>query len=100
MIVRFRRIGVLGTLLFVVCALSTQVLTAQAQGATRADSTGIPYPYAAFIAQVMADHPVARQADLLAEDVRNQLRTAWGAFDPTITANWDQKRFSGTNYYA
>lgn len=64
------------------------------------DSAGVPYTFATFIAQVMADHPVARQADLLAEDVRSQLRTAWGAFDPTIAATWDQKRFDGTNYYA
>jgi outer membrane protein TolC len=64
------------------------------------DTSGVPYTYATFIAQVMADHPIARQADLLAEDVRSQLRTAWGAFDPTLSANWDQKRFSGTNYYA
>jgi outer membrane protein TolC len=67
---------------------------------TALDSAGVAYPFATFIAQVMADHPVARQADLLAEDVRNQLRTAWGAFDPTIAATWDQKRFDGTNYYA
>ncbi len=67
---------------------------------TQPDTSGIPYPYRVFIAQVMADHPIARQADLLAEDVRNQLRTAWGAFDPTIAATWDQKRFSGTGYYA
>jgi len=64
------------------------------------DSTGVPYTFATFLGQVMADHPVARQADLLAEDVRSQLRTAWGAFDPTLEATWDQKRFDGSNYYA
>lgn len=94
-----RRIG------YRVGAISAFLLFASASNATAqrivgADSAGIPYPYAAFITQVMADHPVARQADLLAEDVRNQLRTAWGAFDPTVTATWDQKRFTGTNYYA
>lgn len=95
MIARLRAVAIVSALLLVASASSTK-----AQVAARADSTVIPYPYAAFIAQVMADHPVARQADLLAEDVRSQLRTAWGAFDPTITATWDQKRFSGTNYYA
>ncbi len=64
------------------------------------DTSGVPYPYSAFMAQVLAEHPVVRQAELLVEDVRNQLRSAWGAFDPTLTASWDQKRFSGTNYYA
>ncbi len=61
---------------------------------------GVAYPYSVFVSQVLADHPIARQADLLAEDVRSQLRTAWGAFDPTISATWDQKRFDGTGYYA
>lgn len=60
---------------------------------------GVPYPYATFIAQVLADHPIARQADLLAEDVRSRLRSAWGAFDPTLSANIDQKQFKGTEYY-
>lgn len=71
-----------------------------APDAAAVDSTGTPYSYAVFVAQVLADHPIARQADLLAEDVRAQLRTAWGAFDPTVSAVWDQKRFDGTGYYA
>lgn len=78
--------------------LGSRPLRAQAVGTP--DTVGKAYPYAVFIAQVLADHPIARQADLLAEDVRSQLRSAWGAFDPTITATWDQKRFGGTGYYA
>ncbi len=78
-------------------SMSAQTPSSMGEGG---DSLGTPYPYAVFIAQVLADHPIARQADLLAEDVRNQLRTAWGAFDPTISATWDQKRFDGTGYYA
>ncbi len=82
--------------------LWTASLSAQTPSAASApiDSTGTPYPYAVFVAQVLADHPIARQADLLAEDVRAQLRTAWGAFDPTVSATWDQKRFDGTGYYS
>ncbi len=80
---------------------STSLFAQSTSAVTSAsDSTGTPYPYAVFIAQVLADHPIARQADLIAEDVRSQLRSAWGAFDPTITAMWDQKRFDGTGYYA
>jgi len=60
----------------------------------------VPYPFAVFVGQVLADHPVVRQAELVAEDTRQQLRTAWGAFDPTISASWDQKRFTGTPYYS
>ncbi len=97
------------------CALLLAVLCVMAGGgrALHAQSTvgndfswvrsaadTIPYPYAAFIALVLANHPVARQADLVAEDVRSQLRTAWGAFDPTVAATWDQKRFDGTGYYS
>ncbi len=68
--------------------------------AVKAPADTILYPYAAFIAQVLANHPVSRQADLVAEDVRSQLRSAWGAFDPTVAASWDQKRFDGTGYYS
>jgi outer membrane protein TolC len=71
-----------------------------AQPGEEVDSLGVPYPYAAFVAKVLVDHPIARQAELVAEDARNQLRTAWGAFDPTVSSTWDQKRFKGTGYYA
>lgn len=57
------------------------------------------WPFARFIDDVLAHHPVARQAQLVADQARAELRQAWGAFDPKVTVAWDQKRLSGTDYY-
>ncbi len=63
------------------------------------DTLGTPFTFPAFVDGILANHPVATQARLVADQARADLRTAWGAFDPTITATWDQKRFGGTEYY-
>jgi outer membrane protein TolC len=63
------------------------------------DTLGTPFPFPAFVDGILARHPVATQARLVADQARAELRTAWGAFDPTVTASWDQKRFGGTEYY-
>ena len=63
------------------------------------DTLGTPFPFPAFVDGILARHPVATQARLVADQARAELRTAWGAFDPTMTASWDQKRFGGTDYY-
>lgn len=57
------------------------------------------WPFARFIDAVLAHHPVARQAQLVAEQARAELRQAWGAFDPKVTVTWDQKRLGGTDYF-
>jgi outer membrane protein TolC len=74
------------------------LLRAQVQPAASADST-VPFPFATFADAVLRTHPVARQAKLAADVARAELRTAWGAFDPTLSASWDQKSFDGTSYY-
>ena len=48
---------------------------------------------------VLANHPVVRQADLLPENARQELRLARGAFDPKLEASWDAKNFQDTEYY-
>lgn len=63
------------------------------------DTSGVPFPFAAFMDVVLANHPMARQADLVAKQARAELRQAWGAFDPKVVMAWDQKRFGGTEYY-
>jgi outer membrane protein TolC len=76
--------------------------TAAAQSAgppSSMDTAGIALTFPAFIDGILAAHPVAAQARLVADQARADLRTAWGAFDPTITASWDQKAFGGTSYY-
>lgn len=80
-----------------VCALAIP-LSAQSTAA-RLDTLGTPFTFPAFVDGILANHPVATQARLVADQARSDLRTAWGAFDPTVTASWDQKKFGGTSYY-
>ena len=81
-----------------VCALAIP-LPAQSTAA-RLDTLGTPFTFPAFVDGILANHPVATQARLVADQARADLRTAWGAFDPTVTASWDQKKFGGTSYYS
>lgn len=106
-----RRFAIAATLLPM---LVFEVRTAQSQGITPQDSArlrtsflvgsavdtaGVPFPFPAFVDVVLANHPVAAQARLVAEQARAELRQAWGAFDPKLVASWDQKRFGGTEYF-
>lgn len=94
------------------CAISSAV---SAQGVARPDSSnvrtsalvgvavdtsGIPFTFPNFVDVVLANHPVSQQARLVAEQARAELRQAWGAFDPKFVATWDQKRYSGTEYFS
>lgn len=62
------------------------------------DSTAV-LTFADFRRQVLAAHPVARQAQLARDQARAELRVARGAFDPTLAASVDQKTFNGTQYF-
>ncbi|MBL0940240.1 MAG: TolC family protein [Gemmatimonadaceae bacterium] len=77
---------------------SVRLRTSQLVG-LRVDTSGVPYTFPAFVDEVLANHPVAQQARLVAEQARAELRGAWGAFDPKVSAVWDQKRSGGTEYY-
>ncbi len=79
------------------CTMSS---SAHSQAAPlKLDTLGVPFAFPAFIDIILANHPVAEQARLVADQARSDLRTAWGAFDPTVTASWDQKRLGGTDYF-
>jgi outer membrane protein TolC len=52
-----------------------------------------------FYERILAYHPVARQAALLSEEARQELRMARGNFDPKIEAVWDRKEFGNKEYY-
>lgn len=52
-----------------------------------------------FWQRVRANHPVARQALLLEQRGRQELRYARGAFDPQLMAGQEQKSFDGKTYY-
>lgn len=85
-----------------VALLSSAALACSASAQTapiKLDTLGTPFTFPAFVDGILANHPVATQARLVADQARSDLRTAWGAFDPTVTASWDQKTFGGTQYY-
>lgn len=74
-------------------------LGGSAHAQASADSARPVFAFSAFIDRVLANHPVAQQARLVAEQARAELREAWGAFDPKFMATWDQKKFGGSEYY-
>ncbi|GAB4403963.1 MAG: TolC family protein [Microscillaceae bacterium] len=52
-----------------------------------------------FYRQILAYHPVVRQANLMTEMGRQELRMARGGFDPKISFDYSRKEFKGTTYY-
>lgn len=52
-----------------------------------------------FVKVVLANHPVVKQADLMPENARQEIRLARGVFDPKLTGNWDVKNYKDTEYY-
>lgn len=66
---------------------------------TAAVADGVPFPFARFQALVAANHPVARQAELVSAQARSALREAWGAFDPKLDLQVAQKALDGKVYY-
>ena len=80
-------------------SLAASVSLAAQSAPAKLDTLGPAFTFPLFIDGILAHHPVATQARLVADQARADLRTAWGAFDPTMTASWDQKTFGGTQYY-
>jgi outer membrane protein TolC len=52
-----------------------------------------------FYALVLKNHPVAKQADLLSEFAKQELRLARGNFDPKLEAQYMAKNFGDVDYY-
>lgn len=52
-----------------------------------------------FLFQIMERHPVARQAALLSEQAKQELRIARGLMDPTINSRLYKKELDGNNYF-
>jgi len=50
-------------------------------------------------ARVLRHHPTARQAYLLSEAARQEIRMARGAFDPKVEAQMQTKTYGGKTYY-
>ena len=56
--------------------------------------------YTDYVRIVMAQHPVARQAQLLTQRAKAELKRVKGAnLDPTLNATWDTKQFDTKEYY-
>lgn len=53
-----------------------------------------------FYDLVLKNHPVAKQAGLLPEMARNEIRTARGSFDPVLQTSIDNKTTKGINSYS
>lgn len=53
----------------------------------------------AFFEQILKHHPVAKQAALLPEQAKQEIRIARGQFDPTVNSYYSNKEFSGKEYY-
>lgn len=60
---------------------------------------GKPFTITDFLRIVRSGHPMARQAELVRESARNQVLDARGAFDPQLTAGWENKRYDSKEYW-
>jgi len=56
--------------------------------------------YNEFLGYVKKYHPLVKQANLEVSNAQAALMLARGGFDPKIEVDYDQKRFSGTEYYS
>lgn len=54
----------------------------------------------AYVAIVGNYHPVAKQADLITQQARAELRIARGGWDPALTSDYASKTYNGSNYYS
>ena len=48
---------------------------------------------------ILSNHPVARQAELLRDEARQQLRMARGNFDPKVELGYERKQFNDNVYW-
>ncbi|WP_345169107.1 TolC family protein [Nibribacter koreensis] len=68
-------------------------------GQSRAGDSTAVFTIQDLINQMALHHPVARQANQLSEQARQELRMARGVFDPVAASKFYQKELGGKNYY-
>jgi outer membrane protein TolC len=68
-------------------------------GQTPALSSEKPFTIDDLYGLVLNYHPVARQANLLSDEARQQLRIARGNFDPKVELAYDRKQFNDNVYW-
>lgn len=52
-----------------------------------------------YLGFVKSFHPIVKQANLIINESEAKLMKARGAFDPKLEADYDRKKFKGTEYY-
>ena len=52
-----------------------------------------------FLNKILAHHPLAKQAQLLSERARMEIRIARGGFDPSLNYHLSEKQYTGSTYY-
>lgn len=53
-----------------------------------------------FYGQILRFHPIAKQAGLLDEKARQEIRMARGSLDPQLSSRFYEKELGGKNYYS
>jgi outer membrane protein TolC len=88
-------------LFIIICLLQSARLAAQFQTDTlfTIPDTATVLTLENFYQWVIHNHPVARQAALLSEVARQEIRLARGNFDPKAELNYLTKNFNNTQYY-
>ncbi|MFT6972449.1 MAG: outer membrane protein TolC, partial [Roseivirga sp.] len=91
--------------LAVMLSCSNNILNAQSLEIKSFDEIIVPgetmdaFDIEAFYKLILANHPIVKQAELLPENAKQELRMAKGAFDPKLQSDWNVKNFKDTEYY-
>ncbi len=68
-------------------------------GRVEAPKTANIFTLEQFFDQILKFHPVAKQAALLPEQARQEIRIARGQYDPSVNTYFNNKEFGGKEYY-
>jgi outer membrane protein TolC len=93
------RVTALGLLLIQWITVSAQVSTPIDTVFTLPDSVK-PFTIENFYQLVLQNHPVAKQAQLLSENAKQEIRMARGSFDPKLESEFLYKNYKGKEYYS
>jgi outer membrane protein TolC len=80
--------------------LAVAQVTTVSDSALQLREGDIPFTINQLYYLVVKNHPVAKQAALLSENARQEIRLARGSFDPKLEASYLNKNFEGKEYYS
>ncbi len=63
------------------------------------DTTDNILSFKEFLSLLVANHPIAKQAQIISDQGKASLKASRGGFDPEIYGSWDKKDFAGKKYY-